>query len=376
MNRKTILVIVVILSLLTGGIILCVTRWQAWFVNPAEPEWTADTLDYHFYCFGDDSVPGFVYDGCWQDTVQPDELKIILFGDVHNQISHACYDSVISREYDADCYAQLGDWFERGYFYYAQLLFHELQGTRFDSLPVMTCPGNHEYRKGIIRRLPQAWKTIFRHPVNGPVDFLGTTYYVDFRNLRFIVLDTNGLHFLRDYTRMLTWLRRALDVRGQRFTVVMMHHPVFSCGVGRQNVGINMFFRNALGKADIVFAGHDHNYSRRLPFINTNSAQKAYLNKVNAADERIASGHRFYEVLKVKADTLSVLTYLMDNGELYDYVQIIKTPDGHLVHDNASDWKEYIDLPERYIGKNSMKVKRFNKRREHRLSLRNEVSQK
>ena len=157
MRRRWILISLFLLLLIGGGA-LCAIRWQAWFGNPAEPQWTADTLDYHFYTFAADSLPGFVQtkDG-WQDTQSPDTLRILLLGDVHNSLSRADYDTLAARNPHLDCYAQLGDYIERGYFYYFQQLYHELSGSAFDSLPVLSCPGNHEYHKGLRRTLTPLW---------------------------------------------------------------------------------------------------------------------------------------------------------------------------------------------------------------------------
>lgn len=362
--RKRWWLIVLILILLVGGVVVCTVRWQAWFGNPPEPQWEGDTIAYRFHTFADDSVPGFVYrDSAWQDLHSPDTLQILLLGDVHNSMTTAEWDTLAARYPDLDCYAQLGDFVERGYFYWFQQLFSELQGTRFDSLPILTTPGNHEYHKGVRRTLTPLWYETFPQPLNGPADFLGTTYYVDFQALRFIVIDSNGLQSLGDYTRVNTWVNRVISEAGDRFVVVMMHHPVFSCGAGRQTPMVYLTFRLPLAKADLVFAGHDHNYSRRLPFVNTNAATKYYLNKVSPRDQRICSGHRLYEVLTLVGDTLTMSTYLFESGMLYDQVRIVRDGKNRTVEDLFRDQPEIIDLPERYAGKNNAKVRRFLNRR-------------
>ena len=163
------------------------------------------------------------------------------------------------------------------------------------------------------RTLPDLWYQNFPQPLNGPQDFLGSTYYIDFPNLRFIVLDTNGMQWLHEYMRTLTWLNAVMAGASDRFVVVMMHHPVYSCGAGRFNTTIYTTFAHALRDADLVFAGHDHNYARRLPFVNTNAATKFYLNKVNPHDTRIASGCRFYELLTLAGDTLTLQSRLLQD---------------------------------------------------------------
>ncbi|MGM9837244.1 MAG: metallophosphoesterase family protein [Paludibacteraceae bacterium] len=366
---------VLLIILVAGGAIVCTIRWQAWFGNPQEPQWEGDTLAYHFRTFGADTLPGFrKTDTGWIDLHTKDTLQILLLGDVHNSLSRVQYDSLHMRHRQIDCYAQLGDFVERGYFYYYQQLFHDLTGTGFDTLPLLSCPGNHEYRKGIRRTLSPMWYDVFRHPDNGPADFKGTSYYVDFPNLRFIVIDTNGLRWLHDFTRVSTWATRAIQEAGDRFVVVMMHHPVFSCGMGRQNPMIYLAFRMPLKKADLVFAGHDHNYARRLPFVNTNAATKYYLNKINAADERICSGHRMYELLTLAGDTLTMQTFLLETGELYDQVQIVHTGQQREYTDHFIGQPEIIDLPERYAGENNIKVRRFCNKKKHRQDILTNIS--
>ncbi len=367
MRRHRFLISLIIFLLLGGGI-LCAIRWKAWFGNPAEPEWTADTINYHFQTFVADTLPRFVRtDAGWQDTQSPDNLRIILLGDVHNSLSHADFDTLAARCPDIDCYAQLGDFVERGYFYYYQQLFHELSGSAFDSLPILSCPGNHEYKKGIHRTLRPSWYEIFPQPANGPKDFIGSTYYVDFPHLRFIAIDTYGLQVLHHFTRVNAWVNQAIRGAEGRFVVVMMHQPVFSCGAGRQDLLIYSTFREPLRRADLVFAGHDHNYSRRLPFVNTNTATKYYLNKLNPRDERICSGHRLYEVLDIVKDTLTMQTYLLESGALYDQVRIIGHGKDRIVKSDFVTTPELIDLPERYAGKNTLHVRRFLNRRAARL---------
>lgn len=337
-GRKTSLILLAIL--LAGGGILCAVRWRAWFVNPDEPVWTGDTIPCSFHTFAEKSLDGFARyeDGhsvIWQDLKQPGTLAFLLLGDVHNSIDSLQWAALAQRHPDIDFYAQLGDLLERTYFFYMQQLAAGIHGTPFRQLPVVTVPGNHEYRKGIVRRLPELWYSTFPQPLNGPQRFAGSTYYVDFPDLRLIAIDTNGLQRLSDYTIVNTWVRKALQEAGDRFTVVIMHHPVFSAAKGRQNPFVRLTFRRVLGNADIVFAGHDHNYARRLPFIVTNSAKKHYRQKKNPNVERICSGQQVYNLVTLRrhslsgttGDTLCIETRLLDTGEEIDLVQIVHQPD-------------------------------------------------
>ena len=362
--------ITILICILTGGILLCAVRWNAWFGNPPEPVWTGDIIPYTFHTFGDDSVPGFEYSGIeWVDVKQPDTLEMLVFGDVHNSLKSSQWQAVAQRHPHADCYCQIGDFVERGYDYYNQMLYHELAGTDFEALPIINVPGNHEYRKGIIRKLPDYWTSTFRHPHNGPINFEGTTYYVDLEDVRVIALNTNGLQHLHDYTRVNTWLKQTIDDAEGRFIVVIMHHPVHSSGMGRQNINIAMAFARPLQKADLVFAGHDHTYARDLPYINTNSAEKFYLHKLSPRFERVGAGMQLYEVVRIYGDTLSMQTRYIDTGELYDDILIVRTGEEKQIIDNAPTVPEIIDIPARYQHKTNWKTKLFLKRRVKRLHL-------
>ena len=253
--RKWVLIIVFSM-LLVGGAVLCAIRWQAWFVTPAEPNWTGDALEYTF-------------------TSPTDSVETILvLGDIHNRLTRANYDTLAARVPDADLVLQTGDWMERGQNYYRQLLLREWTTSALDSIPVIACPGNHEYTKGVPRRLSSIWDETFSHPQNGPTGVPGASYWIDIPQARIIAIDTNPLIHIVYLTRTLTWLRQAMNTADDRYIIVMMHHPVLSSAKGRWNPGIYATFRYALSQADLVLAGHDHGYMRRHGFVVLNTSGK------------------------------------------------------------------------------------------------------
>lgn len=245
--------------LLAGGAILCAIRWQAWFGMPAEPRWTGDTINYVF--------PSPVIDN---DSY----LTVLVLGDIHSQLTETQYDTLAARVPEADVVAQVGDWLERGQEYYYQLLLREWTSSGLYGLPVITTPGNHEYSKGLVKRVTPTWQKGFPHPHNGPAGVPGESYYVDLPQVRFIVIDTNPLERLMYLTRTLTWLSQLQREAEDRFVVVMMHHPVLSPAKGRLHPLIYCTFRHALGQADLVLAGHDHSYMRHTPFVVLNTSGK------------------------------------------------------------------------------------------------------
>ena len=320
---------IIILCILAGGATTCAIRWEAWFGNPPEPEYNEPIIAHHFITFDNDSV---------SNALQRDTLSFLLLGDIHNSLTNSDMSLLSERHPDIQFWAQMGDWMERPYMYYEQLMYQSLLGTRLDSLPIVAIPGNHEYLKGVVKTLPEQWKTIFPNPQNGPIRFLGTTYYVDFPYLRLITIDTDGLHRVSDYTQVAFWLKNNLRNAGKKFTVVMMHHPVYSFAQGRSNPLMWLAFHSAMREADVVFSGHDHNYARHTEhykarfwkkeeptiFIGTNASIKKYPVKENKKYEASLSGEPVYEHIFVTPNTLHISTYTIHSGERIDNVEIIR----------------------------------------------------
>ena len=251
--------IVIPTILLAGGAVLCTLRWQAWFGMPAEPQWHGDTIDYVF--------PSPI-------TNNQSPINFIVLGDIHSRLTSADYDTLAARVPEADAVIQIGDWLERGQNYYYQLLLREWTNSDLYGLPVITTPGNHEYSKGIHKTLSPIWEHAFPHPLNGPKDVPGASYFIDLPSVRLIAIDTNPLVRIVDLTRTMTWLRQTMNSADGRFIVVIMHHPVLSVAKGRANVSIYSAFRHILADADLVIAGHDHSYMRRAPFVVLNTSGK------------------------------------------------------------------------------------------------------
>jgi hypothetical protein len=105
-----------------------------------------------------------------------------------------------------------------------------------------------------------------------------------------------------------------------RYAIVVMHHPVYSSCEGRQNPLVFSTFRRALREADFVFSGHDHSYARRNRFIGTNAAKKHYKLKENASFDKLVPETQCYELLTLKGNNLTLRSYDLNTGELFDEV--------------------------------------------------------
>lgn len=326
MSRRTIIWLLVVVAILTGSAVLCTLRWNAWFVMPTEPEWTGDTLSTRFVTFNDDTTYA---------CQQADTLTMVVLGDVHNTLTRSDYLRIADQCPDMQCYAQLGDFVDREQFYYKQQLMHELIGTLFDSLPVLACPGNHEYLKGINKQLPLSWYESFPMPLNGPEFGRGTTYFVDFRNLRFIVIDTEDPFLLSDHTRLNTWVKQTIASTLQPWVAVMMHRPVYASRKGRVNPTVWLTLVHALQGADVIFSGHDHTYARRGTvvqqddedhspvWIGLSSTTHARTPKERSRMDTIIAGGPYYEYMRVTEHSLTIQSCQLD-GACIDSIALYK----------------------------------------------------
>lgn len=261
---------------------------------PEEPTLECEILSYEFTHFG--------------MTPPADTMQMLVLGDVHNSITHEQYRHLAQANPGIVGYAQLGDWLERPYFYYEQTLYHQLTGTGLDTLPVLAIPGNHEYYKGI-------WPERWYHWNEMHAEY---QTIVDLPGLRWICIDTQSLNHLVDYTRTLTNIRRGVKTAEGRWTIVAMHHPLYSYAKGRQNWMIWLFLRWALDEADLVLSGHDHLYSRRGHYITTNASTKSYRLAEGVEADCVIVDRPVYERLTWTDSTLVVQTCALDNDELLD----------------------------------------------------------
>ena len=102
------------LCLLAGGATVCAIRWEAWFGNPPEPKWTGEKITHQFITMNNDSV---------LRALQCDTLSFLLLGDIHNSLTNDQMAALSERHSDIQFWAQMGDWMERPYMYYEQMMY-------------------------------------------------------------------------------------------------------------------------------------------------------------------------------------------------------------------------------------------------------------
>ncbi|HVI47870.1 MAG TPA: metallophosphoesterase family protein [Chitinophaga sp.] len=213
-----------------------------------------------------------------------------------------------------------GQWFEAG-------------GYIHGSIPSLVTPGNHEYtHEDGFPHLSVHWKKQFALPENGTgLDALeGSVFYSDVQGVRFISLNTMMMEEATSASLLYAqqqWLENTLAANPNKWTVVTMHHPVFSTKKGRNNEKVKTWFKPLFDKykVDIVLQGHDHAYGRGMQqiapygtaYVVSVSGSKMYeYEKMEWAD--IVTGHlQMYHLVTIDNDQLDFRSYLA-TGELFD----------------------------------------------------------
>ena len=145
----------------------------------------------------------------------------------------------------------------------------------------------------------------YYHYTRGPVDFFA--------------LDSNDMD-----SGQLIWLTDRLTCSTNRWQVVYLHYPLYSSGVHGSNLELRRALESTLvaGGADIVFAGHDHNYERTLPqhgvtYVTTGGGG-AQIRPVGSSQFTAVSEADHHFILVSVTNSTMLVTALDHDGERLD----------------------------------------------------------
>ncbi len=298
-------------------------------------------------------------------------ISFIYFGDAQNDVK-SMWSRTIRGAYSqmpkADFLLHAGDLINRpnrdhewGEWFYAG-------GWIYRMMPSIATPGNHEYQyvSQDERTLSRHWNPTFTLPKNGPERLKETVYTIDYPNIKIISLNSQAFKGSKeDSTAQVDWFKAILENNDKKWTIVTMHHPIFSSSVGRDNVRLRNAFQPLFEEygVDIVLQGHDHTYGRgtNLPlgkrktlagpmYVVSVSGPKMYPSGLSDWMQRAAANTQLYQLLTVEGDELRFKAYTAAD-ELYDAFTIAKQADGsNRFIDQAPDaMEERLEIPPRYI---------------------------
>jgi hypothetical protein len=210
------------------------------------------------------------------------------------------------------------------------------------SIPQLMTPGNHDYDD---LTLDPHWNSQFTLPTNGPAGLDGTCYFVDYKNLRLISIDsaTDGELENEDgyeLTSQKAWLDSVLSNNTQKWTIVTTHLPFYSPKQSRDNKQLRKHFQPILEKhgVDMVLTGHDHSYGRGTATDNPNikpsiiyvvsvSGPKLYEAGDKDWMQKSISYTMLYQVISINDNNLSYKAFDA-TGKLRDEFKLTKNSSG------------------------------------------------
>lgn len=217
------------------------------------------------------------------------------------------------------------EWFQAGAFIYGMV-------------PQVMTPGNHDY-SGLT--LGAHWNAQFRLPHNGPAGLEGTCYVIDYKNLRFISIDSAADGELRHAEGLRlesqkAWLDSVLRHNTREWVIVNTHLPFYSPKENRDNPHLRQHFQPILEKykVDLVLSGHDHSYGRgrandnpenghEVMYVVSVSGPKMYEAGDKDWMEQSGSFKQLYHLISIEGDELIFKAFTAD-GELFDQFKLNK----------------------------------------------------
>lgn len=288
-------------------------------------------------------------------SAKANRFRFVYIGDIQDTIGGMVknvFTSISRNEKDAAFWVLGGDVVERPNDQYWNEYF-----TSMDSIaqvtPIIACPGNHEYLKGIVSKLEERFVYNFPYFVESR-DNGNTVFETRYDNTAIILLDSN-----RDTWTLLSqrrWLKQALQkAQDARWKIVVLHQPVYSVRGKLRHFFIRHLFDPLLREygVDLVLQGHEHCYARMITkdknnkstapvYLISQASPKDYRIYFDKRYDRFGNGTRFYQTVDISPDTLSLKAYA-ENGELYDQVYIVKTNGRLQVIDGATGILQHFD---------------------------------
>jgi acid phosphatase type 7 len=181
-----------------------------------------------------------------------------------------------------------GDLVERGT---AALYWDRFIESNHDSLPILSVPGNHDYYGSVDTLIDAShYNSMFNNPKNGITQYLNSSYYVNYGNVLFIMIDVvTG----QNSEAQIAWFESVVAQNTQDFIIVGMHYSAYgtthtTTAEQIRNTWIPVFDAS---NVDLVLSGHDHIYARTPAIINAIEAEEGTFYLIGGS-----AGHKLYDV--------------------------------------------------------------------------------
>ena len=247
-----------------------------------------------------------------------------------------------------------GDLTERPANQYWAETFRDLDSIG-QSMPILNVTGNHDYFKGVIRRLERRFPLVFSYFLDSKVED-NMVYTLNYGDAQIFVLDSN-----REFFYLWTqhqWLEKQLQQSSAKWKILVLHHPLYSIKGSNNNMIQRWMFDDLVRRyaVDLVLQGHEHAYARWIGGVYKNGAPavpvytishcspKNYRINFDERFDKFGISSRYYQTVSASGDTLAMATYDANTHALYDSLMIVVSPmKSHLVTDLGKDIPEYLE---------------------------------
>lgn len=223
------------------------------------------------------------------------------------------------------------------------------------SMPFLNVTGNHDYFKGVIRKLERRFPLVFSYFLDSKVGD-NMVYTLNYGSAQIFVLDSNR-EFFHLWTQR-QWLEEQLEKSQAKWKILVLHHPLYSIK-GNNNLIQRWMFDDLVRQygVDLVLQGHEHAYARWIGGTYKNGAPavpvytishcspKNYRIEFDERFNKFGISCRYYQTVSVGGDTLTMATYDANTHALYDSLMVFINHHGaHLVEDLGKDIPESMDF--------------------------------
>ncbi len=150
--------------------------------------------------------------------------------------------------------------------------FSGLKGV-VEHIPFMMTIGNHDnrgfkdYKNGTGRFYSEPAEFFAKqfkgsYPFNGPAPWTTECYAFDYGNAHFNIIGVNGPDDVNE------WLKKDVPASDKSWKFGSHHFPIYYSGPELSNDDTYPMMREGVELLDVIFSGHEHNFSRSFPIKN------------------------------------------------------------------------------------------------------------
>lgn len=208
------------------------------------------------------------------------------------------------------------------------------------AMPVVNITGNHDYLKYLIRKCERRFALVFPYYLKGMAerDDENHLFTLHYHNTDIFMLDSNrGIPSLYSQSR---WLKDEMRKSKARNQIVMLHHPLYSVKRPNNNLTQRWMFNDiVVNGAELVLQGHEHAYTRcsnsdepmagnsckiieKPLYTVSHCSPKNYNIHPHKRFKPVLSGSRYYQVIKVNSNCITMLAFDANTNEQVDSADV------------------------------------------------------